>query len=85
MNIFEIISGIVLLAASVFLIIVVLLQDNDDQRGMNALSGVSADSYYNRNSKARTKQHMLAKWTKITGIVFFVVVILMDILAVILA
>lgn len=85
MNIFEIISGIVLLAASVFLIIVVLLQDNDDQRGMNALSGVSADSYYNRNSKARTKQHMLAKWTKITGIVFFAVVILMDILAVILA
>lgn len=84
MSVFEIISGIILLAACVFLTIVVLLQDSDEN-GMNALSGVSADSYYNRNSKARSKQQMLAKWTKIVGIVFFAVVVLMDVLAVILA
>lgn len=84
MNVFEIISGIILLAACVFLTIVVLLQDSDEN-GMNALSGASSDSYYNRNSKARSKQQMLAKWTKIVGIVFFVIVVLMDLLAVILA
>ena len=85
MSVFEIISGIILLAASVFLTIVVLLQDSDERSGLNALSGVSSDSFYNRNSKSRTKQHMLAKWTKIVAVVFFVLVVVMDVLAVILA
>ena len=84
MSIFEIMYGIILLLISVLLIIVIILQEAHTANGMNALSGMSEDSYYGRNSKSRTQQGMLARWTRISAIAFFVLTALVSLFAVLL-
>ena len=81
MNVFELIGGIVMLVAAIFLVIVIIMQESATQ-GTNALTGMSEDSFYGKNSKSRTKQTMLAKWTKISAIVFFALVIAIDVVSV---
>lgn len=82
MNVFEIIGGVILLAISLLLVIVIILQEAHTSNGMNALSGMSEDSYYGKNSKSRTQQGILARWTKISAVAFFVLTIVVSLLAV---
>lgn len=74
----EIAGAIVLIIASVLLTIIILMQ-NSKSDGMNAVMGGGSDSYYGKN-KGRTLDAILNRWTKIIGIVFFVVVVAMNVI-----
>ena len=71
MSIWEIIIGIVLIVFSLLIICVVLLQGGR-QANLGAISG-AADSFLDKG-KARTVDALLAKWTKVISITFFVLV-----------
>ena len=81
MNVFEIIGGIVLLVISVLLTIVIILQEAHTANGANALSGMTEESFYGKNSKSRTQQGMLTRWTKIAAVAFFVITIVVSLCA----
>lgn len=74
MSIYEILGGCALIISSLFLIIVVLLQEGKE----NGLSGViqsgSSESFLNVSGN-RTKDAKLKKLTKFFAIVFFILVI----------
>ncbi len=77
MSLLEIIGGVVLLVISIFLIVVIMLQESK-RAGMSAVTGVS-DSYFGKNG-SRTKEARLALLTKIAAGAFFVITILMGVL-----
>lgn len=81
MNVFEIISGVLLLICCIVLIALVMMQEAK-QGGLGSSFGdSSADSYLGKNS-SRTLEAMLARFTKYFGIAFFVLVILVSIFTV---
>jgi len=80
MSPWEMIVGICVLVFSVLIIAVVLLQEGR-QANLGAISG-GADSFLSKN-KARTIDAFLSKWTKIIAIVFFVLTILVNAVAII--
>lgn len=71
MSIWEIIVGIVLIVFSLLIIGVVLLQEGR-QANLGAISG-AADSFLDKG-KARTVDALLARWTKVIAITFFILV-----------
>ena len=82
MGAIEIISGILLILASVVIIMAVSMQEPKGGDGLDAMTGnSSAESYLGRNS-GRTFDAMLKKFTKIAGIVFVVLVVLVNVIAV---
>lgn len=81
MNAFQIIGGILLLISSILIIITVAMQESK-QRGLSGtIAGSSSDSYFGRN-RAHTREATLAKVTKICAIVFIVVTIIVNFIAV---
>lgn len=78
MGIFEIISAIVLIAACVFIVVVVLMKDTKTQMSQT-ISGSSSDSFYQKNA-GRTKEAMLNKATIVAAIVFFVLALAVNII-----
>lgn len=78
MSTLEIISGILLLISSIFIVVVTLLQETK-QPGMNsAIGGGSNDSFYGKNS-GRTREAMLIRVTRVMAAIFFVVTLLVNI------
>mgnify|MGYP002570590019 FL=1 len=71
MSVWEIIIGSVLIVFSLLIIAVVLLQEGR-QANLGAIGG-AADSFMEKG-KARTMDALLAKWTKVIAITFFVLV-----------
>ena len=65
--------GGLLIAASLFLIIVVLLQESKSAGLSGAISG-GADTFFGKN-KGRTIEAKLAKMTKVVATLFFVLAI----------
>lgn len=80
MTIGEIIIGIAVLVVSVIIIAVVLLQEGRKSGITGVISG-GAETFLSKN-KARTFEAFLAKWTKVIAILFFVLVIVANIIAV---
>lgn len=78
MTVLEIILGAVLLIACVLITIICLMQEQKPQNATSALSGASNDSFYDKN-RGRTKEARLKKFTTILTILFFVIVLFMDI------
>ncbi|MBC8570061.1 preprotein translocase subunit SecG [Zongyangia hominis] len=76
---FQIAGGILLILTSIILIIVVLLQESNSD-GMNAMTGAT-DSYLGKNS-SRTYDAMLKRMTRIVAIIFVVVTIAVNAIAV---
>lgn len=73
MSVLEIISGVLMLLASIILIGLIMGQESKQANGLDALSGGSnSDNFIGRNP-ARTREAFLAKLTKIGAVVFFVV------------
>lgn len=80
MGVIEIIAAILLILACVFIIVIVLMQDS--KQGMSqTITGASADNYYQKNS-GRTNEAKLAKGTKIAAIAFFVITLLVNVIAI---
>lgn len=80
MSILEIIGGVVLIIACIVIIILCLSQDQKSQDGMTAaLTGASSDSFYGKN-EGRSREAILAKFTRICGIILFVITLAVNII-----
>ena len=79
MNALEIVAGVFLLIACLLIIISTMMQ-NPKQGGLGSSFG-STGSYLGRNT-GRTMDAVLARLTKLGGIIFFVLTILAGIISV---
>ena len=79
MNAVEIILGILVLLVSLIIIFAVLFQHGRRAGISGAISG-GADTFLSKN-KARTADALLARWTKYVAILFFVLAIVANIIA----
>ena len=75
----EIILGILVILVSLAIIFAVLFQQGR-RAGINGAISGGADTFLSRN-KARTVDAMLARWTKYVAILFFVLAIVANIIA----
>lgn len=78
MNIFEIVSAIALIVACVFIVIVVLMKETKSNMSQ-AISGGSADNFYQKNS-GRTKDAKLNRTAVVATFVFFVLALAVNII-----
>lgn len=74
MEAISVIVNILMVIASLALIVSVLMQSSDDN-GMNALSGATSESFFNKN-KMSTLEGKLAMVTKISAIAFVVLALI---------
>lgn len=80
MSVLEIIAAILLILACIFIVLVVLMQDS--KQGMSqAITGASADNYFQKNS-GRSKEARLARYTKIAAIAVFVIALLVNVITI---
>ena len=79
MTAIEIIIGILVLLVSLVIIVAVLLQPGR-RAGINGVISGGADTFLSKN-KARTFDAFLARWTKWVAILFFVLAIIANIIA----
>lgn len=81
MGAIEIISGILLIIVCVFIIMLVSMQEPKGN-GLTGMDGTSsADSYLGKNG-GRTFEAMLKRFTKIGAIAFFVLILIVNAIAV---
>lgn len=80
MNAFEIVGGIVLILTCIIIVLAVMMQESKS-RGMNAITGGDSMSGYVKG-RAQTKEALMDKVTKICGILFFVISLLVCIISV---
>ena len=79
MSTLQLVGGILILISCLFIIILCLMQDQDQQQNMtSALGGASQDSFYGKN-EGRTKEAMLKKITRFFAIVFIVLTLAINI------
>ena len=79
MGTFQLVGGILILISCLFIIILCLMQDQDQQQNMtSALGGASQDSFYGKN-EGRTKEAMLKKITRFFAIVFILLTLAINI------
>lgn len=79
MQTLEIIIGAIVLLVSVFIIFVVIMQEGH-RSGVNGVISGGADTFLSKN-KARTLDSFLARWTKYFAIVFFVLAVIANFIA----
>ena len=75
----EIILGIAVIIVSLIIIVAILLQPGR-RAGINGAISGGADTFLSKN-KARTFDAFLARWTKWVAIVFFILAIIANIVA----
>ncbi|MBR4116488.1 MAG: preprotein translocase subunit SecG [Clostridia bacterium] len=80
MSAVEIIIGILVILVSLAIIIAVLFQQGR-RAGINGAISGGADTFLSKN-KARTVDAILARWTKYIAILFFVLAIVANIIAI---
>ncbi|HBB19054.1 MAG: preprotein translocase subunit SecG [Ruminococcus sp.] len=79
MSTLEIIGGAVLLVVCLVIIVLCLSQEQKSQDSMTAaLTGASTDSFYGKN-EGRSKEAILAKITRVLGIILFIVTLAVNI------
>lgn len=74
----EIAGAILLILASLLLSLLVLMQEDKSQNMGAIMGGSSSDSYLGKN-RGRTLDAILGRWIKIAAIVFFVLVLAVNI------
>ena len=75
----EIVGGIIVLLAAIALVAIIVLQSGS-QAGLGTIDG-GADSFLSKN-KARSVDAKLRRFTKVLAIVFAVVILVLNIIAV---
>ena len=78
MGTLEIVIGAVLLLISLVTIIICMMQEQKPQNATAALTGASNDSFYDKN-RGRTKEARLHKLPTILTVLFFVLILFIDI------
>ncbi len=79
MSTLEIIFGIVLIAFSIILVLVVLFQEGK-QQGLGAITGNASDTFLSKN-KSRSIDAFLERWTRFLAVGFFLIVIFINVLS----
>lgn len=79
MGALEIILGILVIIVSLVIIAAVLMQQGR-RAGVNGVISGGADTFLSKN-KARTLDAVLARWTKYVAILFFVLAIVANVIA----
>lgn len=79
MGAIEIVLGILIILVSLIIIVAILLQPGR-RAGINGAISGGADTFLSKN-KARTFDAFLARWTKWVAIVFFILAIIANIVA----
>ena len=79
MNAVEIILGVLVILVSLVIIVAVLLQPGR-RAGINGAISGGADTFLSKN-KARTFDAFLSRWTKYVAIIFFILAIVANIIA----
>ena len=69
MNLFEIVGGIVLAITCIIIVLVVMMQETKSG-GMSAVTGGDSSAAYGKN-RAKTKDALLNRVTKVAAVVFF--------------
>jgi preprotein translocase subunit SecG len=75
MGVYEIIGGVVLLIVSIILIVVIMLQESKQAGLSSSISGSGASDSFSAKGKGRSNDMILAKFTKIIAVLFFLVTI----------
>ncbi len=76
----EIVIGVAVIIVSLIIIAVVLLQQGR-RSGINGAISGGADTFLSKN-KARTVDASLARWTKYIAILFFVLAVVANVIAI---
>ena len=71
---FETIIGIILIVASLFLVVAVLMQEGKGKKGLSGAITGGADDFFGKNQTSK-KDRVLSKATTVVAIVFVVIVI----------
>ncbi len=79
MGALEIILGVLVIIVSLVIIAAVLMQQGR-RAGVNGVISGGADTFLSKN-KARTVDAILARWTKYVAILFFVLAIVANVIA----
>ncbi len=74
MGLLEYVIGGVLIAAAIFLIVMIMLQDKAKRGLSGAITGGSGNSYLGKNASSK-KGSFLSKMTTIVSVVFVIVVV----------
>jgi protein translocase SecG subunit len=77
----EIASAILLVLACLFIIIIVFFQGGSKPGLSQTMTGQSSDNYYQKNS-GRSKEMRMKKFTVVAAVIFFVVAIGVNVVAV---
>ena len=77
MTALQYVLAIVIILVSIALIALVMLQESK-QQGLGAIGG-AADSFFGKN-KGKTMDAQLAKFTKLLGVVFFILALVASLL-----
>ena len=80
MSVVEYIVGAAVIIVSIIIIAVVLLQQGR-RSGINGAISGGADTFLSKN-KARTVDALLARWTKYIAVLFFLLAIVANIIAI---
>lgn len=76
MGLFEIIAGIAVILAAVVIIVVVLSQES---KGQGLSSVITGTEMMSGESRARSKEARQSRVTKVVGVIFFVLIILVNV------
>ncbi|MBQ8203028.1 MAG: preprotein translocase subunit SecG [Clostridia bacterium] len=79
MTVLEIILGVLVILVSIAIIAAVLMQQGR-RAGVNGVISGGADTFLSKN-KARTLDAMLARWTKWVAVLFFVLAVVANVIA----
>ena len=79
MSAVEIILGVLVIIVSIIIVLAVLFQQGR-RAGINGAISGAADTFLSKN-KARTADALLARWTKYVAMLFFVLAIVANIIA----
>lgn len=82
MGVIEIVSGIILILCSVFIIVITLMQSQKQQGMTSAIQGSNNDSFYGKNGQ-NTREKALERLTKIVATIFFILIIAVNIISVV--
>lgn len=78
MTTMELVIGGAILLVSLIITIICLMQEQKPQNATSALTGATNDSFYDKN-RGRTKEARLKKITTVLTILFFIMILFMDI------
>jgi preprotein translocase subunit SecG len=81
----QIISGALLLILGVLVIVLTVFQTPKQQNMGSAFGGGESDNFYGKNGTGgSSKEAALIRLTKVLGVIFFILVVVVNVLAVIL-